>query len=161
MAIETFTMSQLTTPSQLHTGVQVGMAVISITTTITASSIVYLCQVPDQCTILDWTITINTIAPTAGLGVQMGTSASHSALGNFSFSASATVPVNLQTFSHSPLGDEDLLPVKVSLSDSIAGTPVWLTARFSGLPSASNSNIFMRFHVLYTNDGMLGHTTTR
>lgn len=162
MAIETFTMSQLTTPSRLHTGVQVAMGVISITSTVTASSIVYLTQVPDGCTILDWTFTIKQqAAVTAALNLQIGTSASQSCLGFFSFSSSATQADNLITGSHSPRGDRDLLPVKISLSDSIAGRPVWLTAKFSGLPSASDSAVILRFHVLYTSDGMIGHTTSR
>jgi len=159
-----YTMSQLTTPSDVHTGIQVAAGVITISGTTTAAAVIYLCQVPDGATLIDWVLHINDtdrLLGAANAKVVIGTSATLSGLGAFSLSGSASSDPVYSTGRFAPRGDVDLMPARISLSDSIAGQSVWLTAKLEVAPSTSNSVLIARFHVLYTMDGMVGHNTIR
>ena len=160
-----YTMSQLTTPSKLHTGVQVAAGVIaSISATTAAAALIYLTKVPDGATILDWTLWLNDndrVLGGANQKIVIGTSASSSGLGVISTSGTQTLDPMIYTGRFSPRGDIDLMPVHISLSDSIAGQDVWLVAKIEVAPSTSNTAIMFKFECLYTCDGMIGHTTIR
>lgn len=159
-----YTMSQLGSPSTVHTGVHVTGGVITISGTTTAATVVYLCQVPNGATIIDWTLYLSDgdqILGGANQKVVLGTSATLSGLGAFSLSGTATLDPHLHTGRFEPQGKVDLMPVRISLSDDPGASSVWLTAKFEIAPSTSNSVLIARFLVTYTMDGLTGHTTIR
>ena len=161
-----YTMSQLSTPSSAHTGVQYAGGNITISGTTTAGALIYLCQVPDGCTVLDWTLYINDtdrILGGANQKIVIGTSATNSGLGAFSLSSTNTLDPHIFTGSFSPRGNNDLMPAKVSLSADASTTKdsVWLTCKMEVAPSSSNSVVIAKFWCTYTMGGITGHTKIR
>jgi len=135
----------------------------------TAATIVYLCRVPANCTITDWCLYLSDqdrLLGAADQRVELGTSASPSGLGFFSLSGSASSdPVTL-TGRNQPRGDQQLMPVRISISEDVgnvggAGRFVWLTARFGVATSASETAVTANFWCTYTMDGITGRSTTR
>jgi len=165
-----YTMSELTTPSSAHTGMQFAGGHVSLTDTMTTNSVVYLCRVPANCTILDWCLYLSDddrLLGAANQRVELGTSASPSGLGFFSLSGSASSdPVIAKDGRHQPRGVEQLMPVRVSISEDVgnvdgAGRFVWLTARFGVATSASETAVVANFWCSYTLGGVTGRTTMR
>lgn len=159
-----YTASELGTASAVHTGLQVNGGVVTISATTTAAALVYLCRVPNGATIVDWVLYLNEPVTVGGANqkIVIGTSASHSGLGAFSLSGSASSDPLYAKGRFQPQGTVDLMPVRISLSDDQGiDQKVWLTAKFEVAPSTSNSVIIAKFYVTYTMDGLTGHTTIR
>lgn len=161
-----YTMSQLSTPSSAHTGLQYAGGNVTISGTTTAAAVIYLCQVPDGCTIVDWTMYISETDRLLGAANQklvIGTSATLSGLGTFSLSGSASTDPVYTTGRFQPRGDQNFMPAKVSLSGSAAGSKdsVWLTCKIEQAPSTSETALIASFWCAYTMGGITGRTKIR
>jgi hypothetical protein len=163
------TMSQLTTPSSAHTGIQYAGGNITFSGTFTAASVIYCCRVPANCTILDWTMYLSEtdfLLGAANQKVVIGTSATNSGLGTFSLSGSASSDPLWSTGEFRPRGDQNFLPCRISLSDDVAnadglGRYVWITAKIEGAPSTSETELVASFWCTYTMGGVTGRTKIR
>jgi hypothetical protein len=158
-------MSELSTPSGAHTGVQVNASVGTLSGTFTASSIISLCRVPNGATIIDWTFYTDQITMGTNQQLKIGTSACVSGIGKFSLSQTATgsgAETRVKRGVHKPWGTQDLLPVRVSLSDDNSKDQlVWLQMKNVTDIDTSGAVAIIRFVVTYTMDGMVGHNKVR
>lgn len=171
----TFTASQLNSNTKaVHTGVIVAGSALSLSVTGTASSIILLSKVPSGATLLDWWMRIHTGG--ASQTVKLGTSASPSGIMSIttlsqtystSLSGQAIVPTPYGVFNQgwfrAPGGTagattNDLMPVRISLSDDAQPREVWIQATLGVAISAS---AFLTWTLFYTMDGLTGHTTIR
>lgn len=146
--MSTVTASQLASGAKaVHTGVQVVGGVVSLSVTATAASVFLLAKVPNGATIVGWTFYGDDNA--ANQVIDIGTSASPSALGSFSLSTSAH---------HSSNQHLNLVPARVSLSDDPGDASVWIQAKNAVAVSASAD---FRFQLFYTMDGLKGNVKIR
>ena len=158
-----FTASQAMTPSGAHTGMQVNSGTFTLSATAAAASVLYLCQVPNGATIVDWALYSDEIKIGVGQVLDLGTSACLSGLAaGFSISDSASSSGVRPVGAWFPDGRDALLPVRVSLSDDQAiDQNVWLTLKFTAAPIMSLSTAIIRFNVFYTMNGMAGKSKIR
>lgn len=125
---------------QNHAGENANGAVITVAVTATAASKFLLCAVPNGATITGWAFYGDDAA--ADQVINLGTSASPSALGSFSLSGAQSVGSDLYA---------NLVPCQVSLSDDVSS--VMLIATNDVAISASAS---YRFMVTYHMDMPVG-----
>jgi len=158
-----YTASQAMIPSGAHTGLQVNSGTVTISATTTAAAVVYLCQVPNGATIVDWQLYSDEYKMGVGQVLDLGTSACLSGLAaGFSISDSASSAVLQRNGRWEPDGNDALLPVRVSLSDDQSiDQNVWLTLKFTAAPITSLSTAIIRFNVFYTMNGMAGKSKIR
>lgn len=160
-----YTMSELGTPSGAHTGIQWTGGVITLSASTTASAVVNLCRVPNGAVIVDWVLYGSDTNQGSGLTVKLGTSACVSGIASaISISASASAAgTDVAAGAHRPKGTDDLLPVKVSLSDDQGkDQKVWLQMKFVSAPTTSASVAIFRFGVWFVNgNGIAAHNTVR
>jgi len=151
----------------VHTGVIAVGAHSNPSLTGTAGSIILLNTVPHGATLLDWWAHISTGAATAQT-IKLGTSNTPSGIASlfsltqtFSLSAGTAEVVlvagifNAQNYR---AGMDDLMPVKISLSDDVQPSSVQLRATIGAAISAS---ALFTWTLFYTMDGLAGHTTIR
>ncbi len=170
----TVTASQLSSDAKaVHTGVNVTGSALSIAGTLAASSVILLSKVPNGATLVDWIMRFES-ASASTQTLEFGTSASPSGImtittlsQTFSHSGSQVEPVGYGVFNQgwirSPGGTaglqtNDLMPVRISLSDDVQPSSVWIQARTG--QDICNSAFFV-WTLFYTMDGMRGHTTIR
>lgn len=154
MATLTATLQYATTPKAVHTGVLHTGARAQTGSTLTASSVILLCDLPDGATVLDWWAFIDGAG--ANQVVQIGTSNTPSGIASaFSLSGVTAGAVGAGGF-RAPFGD--LLPVRISLSDDVEPAQVNVQAKLGAAISAS---IVLNFNLFYTMDGTPGANTIR
>lgn len=176
MATATVSYSQLSpNVKAVHTGIVCVGGAASTSTTWSPSSIHKICQVPHGATIVDFWGKIATGG--AGQSLQLGTSQTRSGIMavmticmTFSFSASISLDTltlviegpNDQKSYRAPGGTrggvENLMPVRISLSDDAQPQSIWVLGTLGAGVSASAFHTFMMF---YTMDGLAGRTTIR
>lgn len=164
--MSTYTMSELGSPSSAHVGVLVNAGIGTLSGTFTASSVIFLCRVPNGATIIDWTFYTDQITLGANQVLQIGTSASPSGIaGAWSLSQTITgsgAETRVKYGAHKPRGNDDLLPVRISLSDDMGkDQKVWLQMKMGLAANTSGANAIIRFVVTYTMGGLAGHNTIR
>ena len=172
--MSTVTMSQLASNVKaVHTGVIVNGGHLAQAATLTASSIILLSKVPSGATLVDWILRLHT----GGLSqtVKLGTSASPSGImaittlsQTYSLSVGTAESINFygdndRGYLRSPGGPKAgvanlLMPVRISLSDDVQPSEIWVQATLGVAISASAD---LTWTLFYTMDGMAGHTTIR
>ena len=169
--MSTFTASQLSSNVKaVHTGVIVTASALSLTVTGTASSVLLLSRVPNGATLVDFimrfqsgglqqTLKFGTSASPSGIMALTTLTITYSESGN----VFADYGIGGQGWVRSPGGlrngtANDLMPVHISLSDSLDVPWVWVQATVGVAISAS---AFFSWTLFYTMDGMRGHTTIR
>ncbi len=173
----TVTASQLSSDAKaVHTGVNVTGSALSIAGTLAASSVILLSKVPNGATLVDWILRFES-ASVSTQTIELGTSATPSGimtvttlshtLSVTSSSGAAVTPTDYGVFNQgwirspggtSGLQTNDLMPVRISLSDDVQPSSVWIQARTG--QDICNSAFFV-WTLFYTMDGMRGHTTIR
>lgn len=184
MATATVSFSQFAPGvKQVHTGIMCNGAAMTIAasggqaTTFCASSIGKMLPLPHGATIVDFWA--KCAFGGANTNVKFGTSNTDSGIMapytmSMTFSLSASVSLDLLVLTPVPFGDndrgtirapggtrggaQDLMPVRISLSDDANPRFVWLQTKLS---AAQSDSAFMTVMFFYTMDGMLGHTTIR
>ena len=172
MASVTVTFSQLQDAvKSVHTGVIAAAGAISRSVTISASGVLNMVRVPNHSTLLDFWLKVHTGG--ASQTVQIGTSQTPSGIMSVT-TLSQTYSISGQVAAPTAYGDNntgvirapggtkggaiDLMPVRISLSDDVQPSSVWVQGRLGAAISAS---AFFTFCLFYTMDGLRGHTTIR
>lgn len=164
-------------PKSVHTGVLCNGSALSLSVSFSASGRLKMLQVPNNCTIVDFWLRIQTTETGAANTFEFGTSHSRSGIMSlttitqtYSFSAS----ISLDTLTLNIIGDSnhgairapggtrndvtaitDLMPVRISLTATdIAHLPVWLI----GKTGKWSTSAFFTCMIFYTMDGMTGRT---
>lgn len=155
-------------PKAVHTGVIVAGGHHSASATISASGVLRMVQVPDQATLVDFWLKVATGG--ADQTFEIGTSNTPSGImaittltSTYSLSVGTAEEINiinntLRAPGGTTGGTSDLMPVHVSLSDSVEPQSVWIQGRLTADASAS---AFFTFCLFYTMDGMPGRTNIR
>lgn len=161
-----------------HTGVQVTGGHLSRSVTLSPSGRLKMWLMPHGANIVDYWVRIQNAADDDQQSFQMGTSATRSGIlsnttltATYTFSASISLDVvtlNLNPVPnviHGPSGTRglatdvnDLLPVRISLSDDVQPRTVWVIGTLGAGISAS---AYLTALMFYTMDGMAGRTTIR
>lgn len=166
MATLSFTLSQFApNVKATHTGITTAGGAASISATISPSSIIHFCQVPNGATLVDFWVKFGGQAIDTQT-MQIGTSQTPSGIMaattlSLTFCASASAPTILGIHNQSWLrapGGSDLLPVRISLSDDAQPSSIWVQGRLSKTVSGS---FYITFLLFYTMDGLIGHTSIR
>lgn len=174
MASATLTFSQLRpTPNAIHVGMTWAAGALSRSATVCASSVLNMVQVPNGATLLDFWLRVHTGG--ASQNIQIGTSNTPSGIMSITtlsqtFSHSGTAQgiygVFNQGYIRAPGGTagtgagatQDLMPVRISLSDDVQPASVWVQGR---LGAGCSESAYFTFVLFYSTDGAPGHTTIR
>lgn len=177
MASVTLTFSQFSPGAKkVHTGVIANGGHLSVATTVCPSTVLAMCLMPSGATILDYWIRIATGG--ADQNFQMGTSATRSGICSLltlsqtystSLSGQAIVPTPYGIFNQGvyrggggttgvATGLSNLMPVKISLSDDVQPSQVYIQGNMG---VGSSASAFFTVMFFYTCDGMAGKTTIR
>jgi hypothetical protein len=176
MASATLTFSQFSPGvKKVHTGIIANGGHLSVATTVCPSTVLAMCQVASGTTLLDYWLRIQTGG--ASQTFQMGTSATPSGIlsvltlsQTYSISTQAAAPAQYGIFNQGVIrggggtsGDitgalTNLMPTKISLSDDVQPSSVYIQGKVGAGCSAS---AFFTAMFFYTNDGMAGRTTIR
>jgi hypothetical protein len=163
---------------ELHAGMNVAGGALSRSVTLSPSGRLKMFQLPHGATIVDYWVRIQCAADDDQQSFQMGTSQTRSGIlalrtltSTYTFSASIsldTLTLNLAdtpTAIRAPSGTRglatgvnDLLPVRISLSDDAQPQNVWVIGTLGAGISASAYITALMFYVC---DGLAGHTTIR
>ncbi len=177
MASLTFTFSQLQSEVvQRHVGIVAAGGAYSWAVTMSPSSVMALCRVPDGATIVDFWMRYSSGA--AAQTLELGTSQTPSGImslttlsSTYSLSVGTAELVSIYGNNDRGVIDArsggtrgnrgaitDLLPVRISLSDDYQPNWVWVQGRGTTSISATAFATFMLFS---TSDGLTGHPTIR
>lgn len=167
MASATLTFSQLGTAPANHTGIQWAAGTTS-TAPASASSVLNILQLPNQSVIVGGWLSVATGGDNNN--IQLGTSNTPSGImaittltSTYSLSVGTTEEVNIiNKVINLPGGTtgsvSDLLPVKISLSDDVTTSTVWVQGRMA---AAHSSSARITVTLFYSTDGRPGHKTIR
>jgi|GEM_PF-5208855 len=180
MATATVTFSQLrgNNIQQVHTGYNVTGGALSRSVTLSPSGRLKMWKLPNFAVITDFWIRIQNPPDDDQQSFQMGTSATRSGImairtltATYTFSASISLDVVTLDLADTPkvirapggtrglaTGVNDLMPVKISLSDDAQPSNVWVIGTLGAGISAS---AYMTGLMMYVMDGLAGHTTIR
>ena len=181
MASASITYSQFSANVKaVHTGVLCTGGHLSRSVTICPSTVHNMCQVPNNCTLVDFWMRIQHAADDDQATFQIGTSQTPSGIMSITtitqtYSFSASISLDILTLNivgdsnhgtiRAPGGTRgditgvltDLMPVRISLSDDVAPSNVWIQGR----GAAWSATGFLTFMLFYTMDGLTGRTTIR
>jgi hypothetical protein len=175
MASATLTFSQFSPGvKKVHIGVAANGGHLSVATTVCPSTVLAMCQVASGTTLLDYWVRIQTGG--ASQTFQMGTSATPSGIlsvltlsQTYSISTQAAAPAQYGIFNQGVIRGgsgttglatavTNLMPTKISLSDDVQPSSVYIQGNVGAGCSAS---AFFTAMFFYTNDGTAGRTTIR
>lgn len=168
MASATLTLSQLSPNlKSVHVGINTAGGATQ-TAPSSASSILNICKLPNGATIVDfWASVANGGADQT---FQMGTSSTPSGIMSvttlsttYTLSVGTAEEVNIVNKTiRAPGGTTgsvpNLMPIRISLSDDVQPSSVWIQGRFS---VAASSSALVTVLFFYTMDGLAGRTTIR